>query len=148
MANLNVPQAPLYQAWHVLGQGIKNQEIRLNIASQNYSNANSTSVNPGGDPYRRKTLIFKAQVDSKTGAHVPVLKKSTYDYSEFPLRFNPGHPSADTVTGYVKMPNVKTSMEALDAQDANLAFAGCSQVYSMATTMIYRLHNMINQRSA
>lgn len=137
-----VPMAALYQAWHVLAQGMRNQSTRATIATQNYVNADSTGSTPQSKPYQRRTVIFKDHVDHRTGTHVPFLEKIGLDPTPFPQIYNPGHPAAD-VQGMVFVPNINRYFEAADFQEANLQMAGCARLYESTTVMIQRTHDLM-----
>ena len=47
----------------VAGSGMRAQGTRLRVISENVANADSTAKVEGGDPYRRKTISFKDQLD-------------------------------------------------------------------------------------
>ena len=98
---------------------LRAQQARMRIIAENLANANSTSRTPGGDPYRRQAPVFEP---TKVGDAMGVrMSRVEPDPSEFKTEFEPGHPSADA-SGYVKMPNVDTMVEAMDMRDAQRAY--------------------------
>ena len=74
------------------------------------ANANSTSEVAGGDPYRRKTIVFYSVLDRALSADTVEVKRIGRDDSDFTLRHDPSHPAADE-NGYVKTPNVNSLVE-------------------------------------
>ncbi len=93
--------------------GMLVQRIRMDVASSNLSNANSTDEN--GNPYRRKIPVFEAVLDNS--GDVPVyrvkIKKIVEDPSPFRMKFDPSNPLADK-NGYVRLPNVDPVKEMVD----------------------------------
>lgn len=93
--------------------GMLAQRVRMDIASSNLANANSTDEN--GNPYRRKIPIFEAILDSS--GDIPVyrvrVKRIVEDPSPFRMKFDPSNPLADK-NGYVRLPNVDPVKEMVD----------------------------------
>ena len=58
----------MLKSMSVAASGLQAQGTRLRVISENLANANSTSEVPGGDPYRRKTVTFAAELDKAIGA--------------------------------------------------------------------------------
>jgi len=48
----------LAASFGIAASGMKAQTTRLRVVAENMANANSTSEVAGGDPYRRKTVVF------------------------------------------------------------------------------------------
>ena len=44
----------------VAASGLAAQSMRLQIVSENLANANSTASTPGGEPFARKTISYRA----------------------------------------------------------------------------------------
>lgn len=102
-------------------EGMRIQNERLKIISQNIANANSTGKNPNELPYRRKILITKNGSDSATGTEVIKIDKISRDKSNFKLVYDPAHPAANA-EGYVRYPNVDTIIESVDAKESQRTF--------------------------
>ena len=51
------------KAMAVAASGLRAQNLRMRIISENIANANSTSPTPGGEPYRRKIATMKPEFD-------------------------------------------------------------------------------------
>ncbi len=107
----------IFKGLEVSLTGMLAQRVRMDIASSNLANANSTDEN--GKPYRRKVPIFEAVLDSS--GDVPVyrvkVKKIVEDPSPYRLRYDPSSPLADK-KGYVKLPNVDPIREVVDMMSA------------------------------
>lgn len=137
-------QTPLAAAKAFLSQGMRNQQLSARIAAENLTNAHTTSSEPGGDPYRRKVVIFKEMMDSQNG--FPLLKpeKIDFDKSPFKLVYKPFHPAADA-RGYVKEPNLDEAIEKIDFREANQVTHALAQVYALATEMENRNHDLMKK---
>ena len=113
------------------------QSLRMDIISQNMANIDTTRTSEG-EPYKRKTVIFKEISDDKnsfrymfntalnnklndsTLAGVKV-DRIAVDNSEGPKEYNPSHPDADE-NGYVEKPNVNVVEEMVNMISANRAY--------------------------
>jgi flagellar basal-body rod protein FlgC len=89
----------------VAASGLRAQSDRMKVIAENIANANSTSPNPGGDPYRRKIATETNSFDRELGANLVQSGKPIEDKSEFRTQYDPGNPNADK-QGYIKLPNV------------------------------------------
>lgn len=101
----------------VASSGMTAQTKRLLVISQNLANVNTKSDIPGGEPYQRKTISFKAHKDLKTGLETVQVKDIGKDPSAFRSVYSPGDPAANAA-GYVLLPNVNAITEAIDMRDA------------------------------
>ena len=54
----------------IAASGMKAQAQRLRVISENLANADSLSKTPGGQPYRRKTVTFRNELDRAPGAEL------------------------------------------------------------------------------
>ena len=88
----------------VAASGMRAQAGRMRIISENIANSESTATTPGGDPYRRRIVTFRAELDHELDAHVVKLGKVAMDTSAFRTRHEPDNPMADA-KGEVKYPN-------------------------------------------
>src|SRR5690606_31509022 len=86
---------PLSTAVKIAGSGLTAQSERLRVVSENLANAQSTSDVPGGDPYRRKTISFAAELDRASGGSMVEVSAIARDPTEFPVEYMPGHEAAD-----------------------------------------------------
>ena len=62
----------LISSVRVLESGMKAQSNRLSVISQNIANKDTTSLTPGGDPYRRKTIYFRSKFNQELGTDIGV----------------------------------------------------------------------------
>jgi flagellar basal-body rod protein FlgC len=93
----------------------------MRIIAENVANADSAATAPGGAPYRRQIPIFEADFDKELGAVRVAMTGVAPDRSDFRLRYEPGHPSADA-RGYVSYPNVSSLVEMMDMRTAQRAY--------------------------
>lgn len=123
--------------------GIRAQSFRMRIISENIANANSTAGSADEDPYRRKVLTFRNELDRELGVPLVKVDKVKQDQGEFGRRFDPGNPGADA-DGYIKTPNVNTLIETMDmrqalrAYEANLNAIDASKQMMMRTIELLR----------
>jgi len=103
------------------GAGMRAQSTRLRVISENIANANSLAQDPNGQPYRRKMITFKNQLDRAIGMEAVSVKSIKVDNSNFGKRFEPNHPAADA-DGYVLTPNVNTLIEMADMREAQRSY--------------------------
>ena len=108
-------------AMRIASSGMKAQSARLRVTAENLANVESTAQAPGGDPYRRKTITFAGKRDRELGAELVDVKSYGLDRGDFELRYEPGHPAADTA-GYVKYPNVNAFIELMDMREAQRSY--------------------------
>ncbi len=114
--------------------GTKFQANRLTIAAENAANESTTSMEPGGDPYRRKIIYAKNQYNKKLKTNVVQVSKYDVDKSPFELKYDPQHPAAD-LHGYVKLPNVRREIERADASEAQRTYEANLGVIEVARSM-------------
>ena len=121
----------------VAGAGMHAQGTRLRVISENVANADSTAQVPGGDPYRRKTISFRNQLDRQLRAEVVKVRDIGEDPSDFQLKHEPFHPAADD-QGYVKYPNITKLVEIMDMREAQRSYEANLNVLEVTKTMISR----------
>ncbi|WP_434613158.1 flagellar basal body rod protein FlgC [Azospirillum sp. B2RO_4] len=127
----------LYKSMAVSASGMKAQGTRLKVISENLANANTTAETPGDLPYRRKTVIFKNELDRAMDVDKVRVAKVDVDKSDFQRRYDPSHPSADA-DGYVLMPNVNTVVEAMDMREAQRSYEANLSAIDTARQMLTR----------
>ncbi len=127
----------LMKSMNISAAGMKAQGTRLRVLSENVANAGSTALTPQGEPYRRKLVTFGSTLDRELGMELVEVKNVTRDPSEFGLRYQPGHPAADT-SGYVKTSNVNTMVEMTDMREAQRSYEANLRVMQAARTMLQR----------
>ena len=121
-------------AFDICASGMTAQRLRLDVASQNVANIQTTRTE-GGETYRRKMVVFQAADDSfcsvmrrtmnrgrdgERNAGV-IVTQIVDDETEMQMVYNPEHPDADE-NGYVTMPNVDLIKETTDAMAATRSY--------------------------
>jgi len=125
----------LTQSLRIAASGLQAQSLRLRVVAENLANSESAGSTPGADPYRRRSVVFGAELDRLSGAEVVDVTKVVGDPSAFRREFQPGHPAADT-NGYVKMPNVNPIIELADMKQANRSYEANLQVIRQTRDML------------
>ncbi len=121
----------------IAASGLRAQAGRMRIIAENLANADSTALRPGADPYRRKIVTFRTEVDRALGAQVVTLGRVRTDPSDFRQKYEPGHPSADA-NGNVKYPNVNPLIEMTDMREAQRSYEANVNVITASRRMIQR----------
>ena len=122
-------------SFDICASGLSAQRLRMEIASENISNIDTTRTEAGG-AYRRKEVVFesygtnsfrdalrnaaKGKGISSTGVGVRVAE-IVEDDREMKMVYNPEHPDADE-NGYVEMPNVDLLKETVDSMSATRSY--------------------------
>jgi flagellar basal-body rod protein FlgC len=132
----------LFSALDINTSGLTAQRRRVEVASSNLDNANTTSTVEGG-PYRRKDVVFETKTfgsamqeadDRNDGVQVAGVVNDT---SPFDLRYEPGHPDADA-DGFVRYPNVNTAEELVNIMSAARSYEANIAAITVVKTMINR----------
>ena len=133
----------LTKAMQVSASGMFAQGKRVRVIAENLANADSTSETPGGDPYRRKVISFKALLDRATGVEKVAVRDIKRDQvTEFNMRHEPGHPAADA-NGYVKTANVNAIVEMADMREAQRSYEANLQLIGMSKNMIMKAIDLL-----
>ncbi len=108
----------IFKGLEVSVTGMAAQRIRIDVASSNLANVNSTRAE-NGQPYRRKVPVFQAILDREAGVPVYQVRVSKIDTdpSPFKMKYDPKHPDAGP-DGYVRLPNVDPLREMVDMMSA------------------------------
>jgi len=125
---------PLTQAMATAASGMSTQAVRMRVAAENIANAASTAATAGGDPYRRKLVSFRQQLDRSTGAQLVRTGSISGDQRDFRTQYDPAHPAADE-RGYVEMPNVDTLLEQADLRTAQRSYEAGIAVMQQAKSL-------------
>ena len=126
---------PLTLSSKIASSGLKAQETRLRIVSENLANAESTGATPGADAYRRKTISFSWELDQASGAAMARVDRIGQDESAFDVEFDPSHPAADA-NGMVKQPNVNMLIELADMREANRTYEANLQTIKQTRELV------------
>jgi flagellar basal-body rod protein FlgC len=127
----------LMKSIQVAVSGLKAQSGRMRVISENIANADSVPQNPNADPYRRKVPTFQRRFDRELDAETVRLGKIARDQKPFQTRLEPGHPAADR-NGYVKIPNVNSTIESMDLREAQRSYEANLNVVTSTRRMIQR----------
>jgi flagellar basal-body rod protein FlgC len=122
--------------------GMKAQSGRMRVISENIANADSVPQTPGAEPYRRKVPTFERRFDRELEAETVRMGKIARDQRAFNTRFEPGHPAADR-QGYVRMPNVNSTIESMDLREAQRSYEANINVVTSTRRMIQRTLDML-----
>lgn len=110
------------------------QRLRLDIASENIANIDTTRTEAGG-PYRRKMVVLEAGKENNfrkallnaAGANRQQnaggvrVAQIVEDTSPLKSVYSPEHPDSDE-NGYVQMPNVDLIKETVDSMSATRSY--------------------------
>lgn len=127
---------------NITGSALTAHQLRLDVISENVTNINTTRVEGGDGPYRRKMVEMVADtgresfrgVLARAAGRVPGetaglsqeggvrVTRILEDDSPFKITYDPSHPDADE-QGYVELPNVDLIKEISDAMAATQAFS-------------------------
>ncbi len=120
----------------VSASGNKFQAERIKIPAENLANEDSVSMNPGGEPYRRKVIYAKNSYDRKLKTRLVKVKKYDHDRkAPLKMKYDPNHPGADE-NGYLKLPNVDKMIEKADANEAQRSYEANLGMIEVSKQMI------------
>ncbi|MBV9346645.1 MAG: flagellar basal body rod protein FlgC [Pseudolabrys sp.] len=121
----------------IAASGLRAQAGRMRVIAENIANADSTPAKAGADPYRRKIMTFRSELDRDLEARTVALGKVRTDSTDFRLKYEPGHPAADA-TGNVKYPNVNPLVEMTDMREAQRSYEANINIIGATRRMIQR----------
>lgn len=127
----------LLKTLRISAAGMKAQGTRLRVVSENVANADSLPTQPGEDPYRRKVVTFRNELDRKIGTNTVQVDRVKSDQSEFKRRYDPAHPAAGA-DGYVMAPNVNTLVEMMDMREAQRSYEANLNVIKSSKMMLQK----------
>ncbi len=125
----------IIKTMRISGAGMRAQGARLRVISENLANADSLPQDTGGQPYRRKIVTFKNELDRAVGLDTVRVDRIRQDRSDFGRRFDPNHPAADQ-DGYVLTPNVNTLIEMTDMREAQRSYEANLSVIKASKAML------------
>ncbi|MEW6427000.1 MAG: flagellar basal body rod protein FlgC [Thermodesulfobacteriota bacterium] len=136
----------LFTAMQASGSALKAERTRMNIASMNLANTNTTRTIEGG-PYRAKSVIFAARrlgddfaarlTAAEEGMRGVEVVKVVEDQTPFKQVYDPGHPDADE-NGMVLLPNVNPAEQMVDIMEAKRDYGANVTALEAAKTMALR----------
>jgi flagellar basal-body rod protein FlgC len=119
-----------FTALNVSGSGLSAERTRVNLASSNLANAETTR-GPNGQPYQRLDPVFQAVAMDGTGAAPAIpsaadaigvtVSKVVADPTAGKRVYSPGHPDADA-DGFVTFPNVNPVNEVVNLMSASRGY--------------------------
>jgi len=135
--------ADMFDAMTISAYGMRAQGERTRIISENIANASTGRISPESEPYARKVITFKNEMDRELGHKTVNVEDITEDRrGEFPLKFMPDHPGADA-DGYVAMPNVSTLIELNDMREAQRSYEANLGMIENSRTMMFRTIDLL-----
>lgn len=118
-----------FTALRVSGSGLSAERTRVNLASSNLANAETTR-GPDGQPYKRLDPVFQAVAmegngaPAAAGAESPMgveVSQVVADQTPGKRVYSPGHPDADA-DGFVTFPNVNPVNEVVNLLSASRGY--------------------------
>lgn len=125
----------LLKTFAISSAGMKTQGTRLRVISENMANADSLARSPGEQPYRRKVVTFRNELDRKIGLKTVRVDKIRPDQSDYSKRYDPSHPAANA-DGYVLLPNVNRLTEMMDLREAERSYEANLSVIKSSKAML------------
>jgi len=129
-----------FDKYDVSGSAMASQQMRMNIISSNIANTNTTMLEDGSGPYKRKDVVFKekhfnevldaALNNGHSNRNVGVeVDKIFVDEKDFIKKYEPNHPHADK-EGYVSYPNINPIVEMANMIEATRAYETNTNAYN------------------
>ncbi len=135
----------ILSAMDISAAGMKAQGDRIRVVSQNIANADTAANTPNSEPYRRKTVTFKNELDRASGVTKVKVDRIVEDKSEdFKLKYMPSHPGADE-NGYIRLPNINTLIETMDMKEAQRSYEANLGMISISKGMLGKTIDLIGQ---
>jgi len=144
-----------FTALHVSASGLAAERTRVNVATSNLANAESTR-GPDGKPYRRQDPVFEAvalqaviagegtdgrplPVQSAMGHETVGVRVASVLQDQSPGRrvYSPGHPDADP-QGFVTLPNVNPIHEVVNLMSASRGYEANATALETLKSMAQR----------
>lgn len=133
----------MFDAMTISAYGMRAQGERTRVISENIANASTGALTPDSDPYARKVITFKNELDREYGHKTVKVEDITDDRrAEFPLKYMPDHPGANEA-GYVKMPNVSMLIEMNDMREAQRSYEANLGMIENSRTMMFRTIDLL-----
>jgi flagellar basal-body rod protein FlgC len=127
----------------ISSHGMRVQGERTRVISENIANASTGALTPEEEPYSRKVITFKNELDRKDHLRKVKVEDITDDRREdFPLKYMPDHPGANEA-GYVKMPNVNMLIELNDMREAQRSYEANLGMIENSRTMMFRTIDLL-----
>lgn len=136
-----------FTSMEVSASGLSAERTRMNVASSNLANVNTTETEEGG-PYRRRAVALASvdAIDTVAGGSpgafdnaIKAVEVQGIEEDQGPprLEYDPGHPDAD-INGYVAYPNINAIEEMVDMITASRAYEAGITALDTAVAMAER----------
>lgn len=133
----------ILNAMKISANGMRVQGERIRVISENVANGDTAGLTPDADPYRRKTISFKSEMDRELGVKLLEVNKIDEDSkTPFELKYIPDHPAANA-QGFVKMPNVNVMMEMMDVREAQRSYEANLGMIEQSRAMVSRTIDLL-----
>jgi flagellar basal-body rod protein FlgC len=133
-------------ALRISGSGLSVERTRVNLASSNLANAETTRTAAGG-PYKRLDPVIQAvpfapalgeaSANATMPAIDPVISSIVADNGPGRKVYSPGHPDADP-EGFVTFPNVNPVHEVVNLMSASRSYEANATAIDTLKTMAQR----------
>jgi flagellar basal-body rod protein FlgC len=140
------PDPAAFRGLAIASSGLSAQRLRMEIATANLANAETTRTAEGGAYQRRVVTMEPATpfgpVTQSMGDDVSVdggvtVTGITRDASLGDLIYDPTHPDADR-EGYVRMPNVNATQELVTLMEARRLYEANATAFNSMKAMLRR----------
>jgi flagellar basal-body rod protein FlgC len=125
----------VFSSMRISSSGMAAERLRVDLASSNLANAQTTRTAEGG-PYRRLDPVFEAVLHEDGGASVRVVEVKQDAPGGKPV-YLPGHPDADA-HGFVRMPDVEPVHEVVNLLSAQRGYEANASAIDAAKSMAQR----------
>jgi flagellar basal-body rod protein FlgC len=123
---------------------MKAQGDRIRVISQNIANADTAANTPNAEPYQRKTVIFKNELDRASGVEKVAVDRIYERQGEFRLKYQPSHPGADE-NGYIRLPKINTLIETMDMREAQRSYEANLGLMNISKSMLGKTIDLLGQ---
>ena len=133
----------MWNTMTISAYGMKAQSERSRVISENIANASTAALTPNSEPYTRKIITFKNEMDRAYKTDLVKVEDIADDRrTEFPLKYMPDHPGANAA-GYVKMPNVNMIIELNDMRESQRSYEANLGMMENSRSMAMRTIDML-----
>lgn len=138
----------IFPAFDISASALDAQRLRMDLASANLANAQTTR-GPDGGPYKKMRPIFATQPlefeanINEASLELSKVRVSGVQKDETPPRqiYDPTHPDANA-QGFVGLPNVNLMEEMADLLLANRSYEANVTAFNMSKTMALSALNL------
>lgn len=127
---------------NISASGLRAQSMRMRVIAENLANQDSVATTPGGDPYRRRVVVFQPDLSGADATQGVRVRTIATDKSAFQRVYQPGHPSADAA-GYIQRPNVNGLIESADMKSAQRSYEANVNAIEAARAMTMRTIDLL-----